>query len=41
MRIKFPADIAISNALGVELVNLINHKLNKEPIRAYFKQGRD
>ncbi|WP_286006215.1 hypothetical protein [Campylobacter avium] len=32
MRIKFPADIAISNALGVELVNLINHKLNKEPI---------
>ena len=32
MRIDLSADWAISNALGVELINLINHKLNKERI---------
>lgn len=32
MKIYLPADWAISNALNVEFANLINHKLNKEPI---------
>lgn len=32
MKIDLPADWTISNALNVEFVNLINHKLNKEPI---------